>query len=270
MNQKCPKCQADNPPAAHFCHACGTSLGATMVQGRTLISPTLAAAPQISNNQINTAVKRAQQSFGNAPVAAVPNQATQIMANQREHTVFVIDISGSMYDPYDGRFTKLQAAVRANTSMVLNKAQIDPYDEIGIVTFDTRANVLLNICPIHSNRQQIITTLQAIHPGGGTDINVGLKVARDAFDWHRNDVVRRIVLLTDGHGGHPLQTAEDMKKRGAVIDVIGVGASPRYVDEKLLRNVASVIGGENRYRFIKDQQTLVAHYTQLANKTATC
>lgn len=270
MNQTCPKCHAENLQTAHFCHSCGTSLGATMVQGRTLISQTLASAPQISNNQITNAVQRAQKSFGNAPIAVGANQATQIMTNQREHTVFVIDVSGSMYDPYDGRYTKLEAAIRANTTMVLNKAQIDPYDEVGIVSFDTRANVLLSLCPIYSQKQQIIGTLQAIQFGGGTDINVGLKAARDVFDWQRNDVVRRIVLLTDGHGGHPLQTAEDLKQRGVVIDVIGVGGNPYNVDEKLLRKVASVIEGEVRYRFIKDQQTLVAHYTQLANKTATC
>ena len=82
-------------------------------------------------------------------------------------------------------------------------------------------------------------------------------------------MVRRIVLLTDGHGGHPIDTARDLKSKGVVIDVIGVGSAPSGVDEKLLRNVASVVEGEARYRFIKDQQTLVAHYTQLANKTAT-
>ena len=32
---------------------------------------------------------------------------------------------------------------------------------------------------------------------------------------------------------------------------------------------SSAIGGELHYRFIKDHQTLVEHYTQLANKTAT-
>ena len=265
----CPNCQTPNPPAARFCQNCGTTIEATMVQGRTVIAKTLAAAPQISESQIKTAVMRAQESFGAGPMAIGANQMTRQMSNQREHTVFVIDKSGSMMNQYDGRFTKLEAAIRANTTMVLNKAQIDPYDEIGIVSFDTRANVLLNLCSICSQKQQIIGTLQAIQIGGGTDINEGLKVARDVFDWRRNGVVRRIVLLTDGHGGHPLQTAEDLKSRGVVIDVIGIGSSPSMVDEKLLRKVASVIEGEIRYRFIKDQQTLVSHYTQLAYKTKT-
>ena len=98
----------------------------------------------------------------------------------------------------------------------------------------------------------------------------GLRIARDAFDWHRKSVVRRIILLTDGHGGDPMETAEDLKSRGVVIDVVGVGRAPGAVDETLLHQVASVIEGETRYRFIKDQKTLVDHYTQLANKTAVC
>ena len=153
--------------------------------------------------------------------------------------------------------------------MALSKAQIDPDDEIGLVAFDDHPHVILDLCPLKSDKPQILAAIQSLSIHGGTDINVGLKAARDMFDWARTDVVRRIVLLTDGHGGHPMRTANELKERGVVIDVIGVGDSPHNVDEKLLRKVASVIEGETRYRFIKDQQTLVAHYTQLANKTAT-
>jgi len=66
-----------------------------------------------------------------------------------------------------------------------------------------------------------------------------------------------------------LTTAEDLKARGVVIDVIGIGDQPDNVDEKLLRKVASVIDGETRYQFIKDQQTLVSQMTALGNKTST-
>ncbi|MGD2111192.1 MAG: VWA domain-containing protein, partial [Phycisphaerae bacterium] len=86
----------------------------------------------------------------------------------------------------------------------------------------------------------------------------------------RNGVVRRIVLLTDGCGGHPIRTAQDLKSRGVVIDVIAVGHSEEEVNVKLLKKIASTVDGELRYRFIKDQQTLVAHITQLGGKTAVC
>jgi len=189
--------------------------------------------------------------------------------SQREHTIFNNDISGSMSGPFGGGLCKLDASIRACITMVLEKAQLDPNDEIGLVSFNHNAYRLLDLSPLYSHKQQIIQIIQSLQIDGGTDTNAGLKVSREMFDWSRNDVVRRLVLLTDGHGGHPLRTAEDLKARGVVIDVIGVGDHPSNVDEKLLRNVASVIDGENRYRFIKDQQTLVKHYTQLANKTAT-
>jgi len=242
-------------------------MGATTVDGRTVVaapSP-VPVAPAQAPLDVKTIVQRAQRALGNTvinPYPAVPH------LNQRELIVFVDDVSGSMGSLYDGATTKLEATIRASINMVLEKAKIDPQDEIGLVTFDHKATVLQPLCPIATHRRQIIETLQSLQVGGGTDINEGLKAARDLLDWSRRDVVRRIVLLTDGHGGHPLRTAEDLKQRGVVIDVVGVGPDPSEVDEKLLKAVASVIDGELRYRFIKDQQTLVAHYTRLAGKTA--
>ncbi len=154
--------------------------------------------------------------------------------------------------------------------MVLNKYQIDPDDEIGIVAFESCAYKLLDLCPMTNNKPLILQKLQSLTTLGGTDINKGLVMAESMFDWSRNDVVRRIVLLTDGDGGDPLLIAMNLKSRGLVLGAIGIGDSPRNVNEKLLRRVASVIEGENRYRFIKDSDDLVNHYTQLANKTSTC
>ena len=265
MDQICQKCQTPNPPGACFCKHCGMRLGATAVQGRTVVSPQT-AAPTMSPQQLNTIVQRVQKTFGTGTLSLRPNQALGPNSDQREHIVFVIDRSGSMDEPYDGATNKLEAAIRANITLVLKK---DPLDEVAVVSFNRFASVLLPISPIQSQKRQIIETLQSLTPVNGTDINAGLVVSRDVFDWERFDIVRRIVLLTDGHGGDPLDTARDLKSKGVVIDVIGVGDCPDNVDENLLRKVASVIQGQCRYRFIKDHQTLVAHYTQLANKTAT-
>ena len=269
MTQTCTQCGSPSQANARFCQNCGATLGATMVQGRTVIAqpPMQAAPPQ--GIDVKTIVQRAQKALGDAPISITPNEVTQTLLDQREQTVIVEDKSGSMAERYDDSMPKIEAAIRANINMVLNKARIDPQDEVGLVTFDSQAQILLHLCPIISHKQQIINTLQSLDAEGGTDINEGLLVARGLFDWSRKDVIRRIVLLTDGHGGHPIRTAEDLKENGVVIDVIGVGDCPSSVEEKLLKKVASVIQGELRYRFIKDHQTLIAHYTQLANKTAT-
>ena len=268
MNQECTKCQAVNPAIARFCRNCGNTLSAIPQDGKTLISVPVPSLPlQLSEDETKTIVQRAHKSFGDAPVAAMPHQGER--ADQREQTAFVVDRSSSM----DGRFnreeTKQEAACRANINMVLNKERIDPLDEIALVAFRSRAEVVLGLSQIKTCKRQIIEAIQSLTPDNGTDIDTGLKATRDVFDWSQQNVVRRIVLLTDGQGGDPLETADDLKARGVVIDVIGVGENPSGVDEKLLRKVASVVEGEVRYRFIKDQQTLVAHYTQLANKTAT-
>ena len=264
----CPQCKKENPVAASFCQYCGVTLAATNVQGRTVVAPNKGAPFPVPPIDAKTIVQRIQETFGAGQIHVSPVQ-TLIDNNQREHTVFVEDVSGSMDERYDGRYDKLEAAIRAACSMVLNKAQIDPHDQIAVVTFNSSAHVLLPLLPIHSHKREILQAVQSLRPGGGTDINEGLKAAEGVFDWSRNDVVRRIILLTDGHGGYPLQTAERLKSRGVVIDVRGIGDEPADVDEKLLRAVASVIQGEIHYRFIKDQKMLVADYTQLANKTAT-
>jgi len=196
MNPNCSKCNALNPLGAQFCQACGATLGVTATQGCTVIAPTPTAPLQMSDEQVKTIVQRAQNAFGNTTIACDPSQWDRSRASQREHMVSVVDKSDSMGKEYDSRYNKIQAAVRANTSMVLHKAQIDPNDEIGVVAFNSHAHILLPLCPIHSHKRQIIETLQSLDHDNGTDINEGLKKACEVFDWSRHDVVRRIVLLT--------------------------------------------------------------------------
>jgi len=269
MSQVCPKCQKASQPGARFCGACGMTLGATVVQGRTVVGAPSTSTIPLSPNQVKTIVQKAKAAFGNETVVLNPSQFATPGSAQREDTVFVIDTSGSMGAACDGRLTKIQAVIRANVAMVLNKARIDPNDEVGLVCFEDYATALMPIVPLHSHKSQIIQTLQSLSAGDGTDIDEGLKAAREMFDWSRKSLVRRVVLLTDGQGGDPLDTADDLKARGVIIDVTGVGDCPENVDEKLLRKVASTVAGEVRYRFIRDHATLIATYVQLANKTAT-
>jgi len=267
MKQSCPSCKStNNHPADRFCQDCGATLQATTVQGRTLVMPsTTRALPDLD---AKTAVQNIRQTYGNTLVMS-QDIATMARRNQREQTVIVTDVSSSMGEPYDGGMTKLQAAIRASVVLIVNKAQIDPDDQVGLVAFNSSAEVLQELRPLHSYKREMIQIVQGLTADNGTDINEGLVAARDMLDRSWNNVVHRVVLLTDGQGGEPLATAEYLKSRGVVIDVIGIGDCPSNVNEKLLKAVASTVEGELRYRFIKDHQTLVAHYTQLANKTAT-
>lgn len=267
MNQICPKCNAPLEGPGRFCSQCGHVLGATDTGSNTVaLQPTQVAGPPIN---VQTIVQRTQQAYGSSNIQMPTSAGPSANSNQREHVFTVMDISGSMASRYDSHYSKIEAAGRANGTMAVNKAQIDPNDQIGLITFNHKAQIILPLAPLATCKRQFLMTLQSLQASGGTDQNKGLVTAEMAFDWSISDVVRRIIMLTDGQGGEPLNTAERLKAQGVVIDVIGVGDRPNHVNEKLLRKVASVIEGESRYRFIKDQQTLVAHYTQLANKTAT-
>jgi len=263
---RCNKCQIENHNGAQFCMNCGATLSANAFGGTTVVAHAPMAPVAMTPQQQKT-VRQNAQACGSAPIALRPTQVLSGRANQLEHTFLVNDVSGSMSGTFCGCASKEEAVIRATVSMVVEKERLDARDEIGVVVFNSCAKVLLSMSPLHSYKRQIITTLQSMSPDNGTDINEGLKAARDAFDWNRTDVVRRIVLLTDGQGGSPLQTADDLKSRGVVIDAIGVGEKSD-VDEKLLREIASTVGGELRYVFLHDQPALQEHYTNLANKTA--
>ncbi len=203
-------------------------------------------------------------------IAIANNRVTTVNAiDQREHTMMVADVSGSMGSILDAGVSKLDATINALTNMIINKHRIDATDEIGLVTFDSSATEVIPICPLDANKPMLIQAVQSLQACGGTDLNEGVTLAGQCFDWSHTDVVRRIVLLTDGEGGDPLRIGDTLKSKGVVIDVIGVGPTKKDVNEKLLRKLASVIDGETHYRFIKDHRTLIDHYTQLANKTAT-
>jgi Mg-chelatase subunit ChlD len=269
MNQECKFCRTHNLAGAKYCQGCGRLLGVTSVGGSTVVLAPAPSPSRISAAEAKTVVRRARRTFGNTAVCLGGGTVSQGRPGQREHLAIITDVSGSMADQFDHGVTKLQAAIRASINLVLGKAQTDPQDQIGLVTFNSRAEVLEDFHPVSTHKSQMIYILQSLTPDDGTDINEGLKAAESMFDWSLRDVVYRGTLLTDGHGGEPLETARRLKDRGMVFDVIGIGDHPSNVDEVLLKKVASVVGGVTRYRFIKDQQTLVDHYTQLANKTAT-
>ena len=253
MNLICPKCRTSSPAGASFCHACGAILAATTQDGRTIaIFP---GQPQPGSPPIGS---------GHTRAGLLPGAGTSV---QRELSVLVNDVSPSMEEECDHGIDKHEAAKRAAIQFVLEKAQIDANDEVALVCFAEFGRIVHPLSPLATHRRTIIQTIQSFQIEPDTNINEGLKAADSALDWGRRNVTRRIVLLTDGQGGNPLRTAESLKSRGVVIDVIGVGPNPSQVDEKLLRHVASTVGGELRYRFIKDHKTLLGHYTQIAGKT---
>jgi len=182
-------------------------------------------------------------------------------------TVCVNDKSGSMSER-DCRPSRLEASKRAAQQFIMRRANLSPRDRIALVSFSEYAEVVLpltNIC----DTATITKALKGLHAGGGTDINEGLEVGGRILlenrlcDVHDNRL-KRILLLTDGHGGHPIRTAKKLKSYGVLLEVIGIGGDPSAVNEKLLRKVATTDSHGTHYWFFRDTDSLAAHYDNLA------
>lgn len=264
MSDICHKCGHVLDTHVQSCSKCGT------IRSGALLDATRVATPTLLAQHRRPVTSTSPDEFA-APVHGMNRltRTARVPDGQRECLMLAIDVSGSMADGFSDGTSKLHAAVRAGANLVIHKCRIDPLDEVGLLSFTDRSQLHCLPRPCGAHKNGIIQSLQRLTAGGGTDITQGLRTAGEAMNWSGCGITRRVVLLTDGQGGEPLRTAESLKAKGAVLDIIGVGASPEQVNERLLRAIASTVAGELRYRFIKDQQALVTHYTALANKTQT-
>lgn len=262
MTQTCGSCHFPISPLARYCAQCGLSLA----QQPTQVTAPTRVESGVQANGVDGA------SF--SPAVSAPNtlaQATShtppLAVGPREHQIFAIDVSGSMKEDFEPGVTKIDAAKRAAINLILSKRQVDPNDLVGIVAFNAAANIVYPLVQVGSGRRDLILALQSLHADGDTSLDAALRCCDQAFDWTQPGVIRRVVLLTDGHADDPLRTAASLKAHAVQLEVVGIGATPASVDEKLLKAVASVVGGEVQYRFIRDMASLLSHFTKLGEKT---
>jgi len=106
MTVICPQCNHRAVLGAQYCARCGTTLGGTQVQGRTVLAPQLPrpAAFDLPLEPFQPAALRTLRgAMAGSPVLA---------CSRAERLVLVLDRSGSMGEPYDGERCKLDAAAR--------------------------------------------------------------------------------------------------------------------------------------------------------------
>lgn len=182
-----------------------------------------------------------------------------------EATFVAIDVSGSMDEAYRGAANKLAAAVAAAGSYIITKASTAPNDSIALGVFNDQASIVCPVGPICQTRGDLLRGLRQLTISGGTDLDAPLRCAESHLG-PLGDFQRRVLLITDGHGGNPLATARRLQSIGFFIDVVGIGDTPAKVNEDLLRSMASVVDGQNRYVFIRDLQSLVRHTTAISQR----
>jgi len=225
-----------------------------------------------------------------------------IVAGARELLMLILDISGSMADD-DWKPSRLDGAREASEKLIEVKEKQYPDDLVGIVSFSSSARVVCAPVVAGEEAWRLKSAMGTLRPEGSTNITAGLELAegllfnsvtsesnhagvisrlsRAIFGAVRfeekpsstdgDGLQRRVILLSDGEhntGGKKPEVAADegLKKRGVVIDCIGIG-SRSGVDEELLMRIASRDrDGNPRYRFIGDKQQLIRRFEHLANR----
>jgi len=193
--------------------------------------------------------------------------------------VLCIDVSGSMLSQ-DFAPNRLEVAKDVAEEFIRSR----PIDRIGLVIFSGESYTL---CPITTDKNTLITQVSGLRSGmlqDGTLIGEGLATSVDRLT--KSDAKSKVViLLTDGKEEapetrliDPLTALEITKAQGVKVYTIGMSAqnsipieenvkgkkSPEtnnFLDEELLRRIASETGGE--YFRARDKLSLQSIYGQI-------
>ena len=230
------------------------------------------------------------------------NFTNLISSNSKPELIMtLIDSSGSMGND-DWKPTRKEGAIKANIELIKTKARLHPQDKMGIIGFNSNATLLHHLICIGENTESLTVALNNTLSQGSTNFIAALELAEDCLFSesppqssnlrNRNllrafselfyepasdalgkkitedGITRRIIMLTDGDhtdGGQPESVAKRLKNTGVVIDCIGIGGTPKDVDEDMLKTIASRNpDGSIRYCFIGNQQSLLRKYETLA------
>ncbi|MGM9698613.1 MAG: tetratricopeptide repeat protein [Prevotella sp.] len=154
---------------------------------------------------------------------ARPQMGTRISHEKRTgiETIIAMDISNSM-------LAEDVAPSRLDRTKMMVENLVDNFtdDKIGLIVFAGDAFVQL---PITSDYVSAKMFLSDIHPSliatQGTDIATAINMAANSFT-QQQGVGKAIIVVTDGedHEGGALEAAQDAKKKGMRVYVLGVGS----------------------------------------------
>ena len=224
------------------------------------------------------------------PYARSPNGTS-------EDCVLCIDVSPSMNDR-DFKPSRLKAARIAAKRFIELKRNQHPNDRVALVSFAECAYLKHALGAVRE--RTLDSALDNLITHGCTNISAGLALAArvlwgekvsvrqsaaagftgllnkllfqpqpspaltcEGITHHTAAQTRRLIVLSDGSsntGADPISTAQNIKRQGVMIDVIGIGQrSSSDFDEKTAKAIAS----PNRYWWIGDTQALVQKFEQL-------
>jgi Mg-chelatase subunit ChlD len=178
----------------------------------------------------------------------------------------VLDASASMDDD-DYPPTRFGAAKQAATGFLKKCEEQTPEALVGAIFYSDSAREAAPLLPVRGEYRQLRRAISSGRTGFTTNIGAGLTAAARAFKSIGPPVSPAIVLLTDGHsneGPNPVGVARKLKNAGVRLDIVGIGGSPEDVNERQLKEMASIHEGQLRYWFIRDTDTLVQRFEAFA------
>jgi len=163
-------------------------------------------------------------------------------------TVFVLDNSGSMRRFVMGSMRTQQDV--ANDAAALAAGLLSASDELGVVTFNTDADVLVPLAR-NVNVEPTRARIRRISPGGGTNIVAGMELAKRELSKSKAKS-RHMVVLSDGKSMNADRLpalADSCREAGIKVSAIAVGDD---ADVLGLEEIAERGGGAYHFVFNPD------------------
>ncbi len=170
----------------------------------------------------------------------------EIILNTSINTVFVIDISGSMSDVVPGTVKNKLELAKDSMLKLTNSYLLGPSDNVGLVSYDTSANVIFNMESYNKNNLE--AGISKLKIGGGTSMGEGIEKALELFEKSSgNSNNNKIFLFTDGITFDDTKCREMAKKaHDSNVSIVSYGVGEEY-NENLLMEISEETNSNARH-----------------------
>ncbi|MHA1166695.1 MAG: tetratricopeptide repeat protein, partial [Candidatus Hodarchaeales archaeon] len=179
------------------------------------------------------------------------------LANPKS-VLFVLDYSGSMSG---GR---IKAA--RNGALKLFRSQVNPQDEAGVIIFNDRSRVLINLVPVEKNADRIVETIRNLrYPESVTAFYDAIGDALEIFARKPGNEQKWLVALTDGEDNSSVRYTIKEKGKSFIQKLFpslsfGKKSIPDFIRETMLNINIIIVGvGDGLYAIEQDMKDLCAN-----------
>ena len=182
--------------------------------------------------------------------------------NKGIYTVLAVDCSSSMsgYDPITKIYPTSSQPYLINDCYRYKAAEnfveiMDDGDKVGIIAFTEYSNVL---CNLTSNKNDVNNAIRNFYNDGWTRFDPVLSDAYDMLIGGNSDVIKQIILLTDGAASVSQTTLNKLNNAGIMVHTVALGNDWHSVS---LKEISDSTGGQ--FFIAYNGEDLSSVYSQL-------